>query len=317
MKINVMDITLINELLKDSRIVVKEFLGNAKASDYFVRVTFDFGSDGTWNAVIPYIYRRSGLRLASEEEIAGYLMSIKHYFTEEARENWKRTEWSKWQQKRKEAKKPEDLVTIDFFEVLLSFKEEVDSFPINPNPQRRFQDIKDQGYTVSIYPIGGKQWGKMLLPLPLNAEMGYEVFTPQFKARVIRLFKGVNAYEAKQTPAKSLIPDHKFSEVRWDDRTKGENPMDMTDDEIIKKFQLLDNQRNQQKREVCRNCYQTGQRGKIFGIDYYYSGTDKWDNRFPIIGKDAEEGCIGCPWYDIEKWRDSLNELISRCNGND
>ena len=45
MKINVMDITLINELLKDSRIVVKEFLGNAKASDYFVRVTFDFGSD--------------------------------------------------------------------------------------------------------------------------------------------------------------------------------------------------------------------------------------------------------------------------------
>ena len=69
-----MDITLINELLKDSRIVVKEFLGNAKASDYFVRVTFDFGSDGTWNAVIPYIYRRSGLRLASEEEIAGYLM---------------------------------------------------------------------------------------------------------------------------------------------------------------------------------------------------------------------------------------------------
>lgn len=126
---------------------------------------------------------------------------------------WKKREWEKWEAELKKAKNPERLVTISFFKVLLSFKQEL-KFPENPNPQRRFQDIKDRGYTLSIYPIGNKQWGKMLLPIPLHEEMGYEAFTPQFKSRVIRLFKGINAYEAKETARTSLIPDHKFSEIR-------------------------------------------------------------------------------------------------------
>lgn len=152
----------------------------------------------------------------------------------------------------------------------------------------------------------------MLLPIPLNPKMGYEVFTPQFKSRVIRLFNGINAYEAKKTAIKSLIPDHKFSEVRWDEDTKGENPMEMTDKEIIEKFQLLDNQRNQQKREVCRKCFQTGQRGKLFGIDFYPVGTGEWDKSVPQKGKAAEQGCIGCPWYDIEAWRKAINEILKK-----
>lgn len=88
--------------------------------------------------------------------------------------------------------------------------------------------------------------------------------------------------------------------------------MDMTDEEIIAKFQLLDNQRNQQKREVCRNCVQTGSRGKIFGIDYYPQGTDTWDGDIPKVGKDAERGCVGCPWYDIEAWRKAVNEKLNK-----
>ena len=224
---------------------------------------------------------------------------------------WRQREWAKWQEVRKSSRKPEELVTIGFFEVLLSFKEEL-VFPDNPNPQRRLQDLKDQGYTISIYPIGNKQWGKMLLPIPLNTEMGYETFTPQFKNRVIRLFNGINAYEAKATAKKSLIPDHKFSEIRWDDETKGLNPMEMTDEEIIEKFQLLDNQRNQQKREICRNCFQTGQRGKLFGIDFYIKGSDKWDKRIPQKGKAAEAGCKGCPWYDIEAWRKAINKTLKK-----
>lgn len=94
---------------------------------------------------------------------------------------------------------------------------------------------------------GLKGFNRILLPIPLHAEMGYETFTKQFKARVIRLLKGRNAFEARESAKRALIPDHKFSEVRWDEKTKAENPMDMTDDEIIQKFQLLDNQRNLQK----------------------------------------------------------------------
>lgn len=264
------DIDKLNILLKGKGIDAHKYLANTKASDYFVSVTFRLDDGKSWNTVVPYIYRRSNLNLKSEEEVADYLSAIHPYFHQKAMKTWKKKEWEKWLDEKKRTKNPEKLVTIDFFEKLLSFKEELD-FPPNPNPQRRFQDIKDRGYTLSIYPIGNKQWGKVLLPIPLNEKMGYEVFTPQFKSRVIRLFKGINAYESKQTAAKSLIPDHKFSEVRWDAETKGINPIDMSDEEIIAKFQLLDNQRNQQKREVCRQCFQTGKRGIIFGINYYPS----------------------------------------------
>lgn len=307
-----MEIRLINKWLEGKGIKALHLLQNTKASDYFVKVVFSFDNDEDWTAVVPYKYRRSGLDINTEKDVAEYLVSIKPYFTKETRKEWKKREWAKWEEVKKNVKNPEELVTIDFFKNLLSFKEEVDSFPDNPNPQRRFQDLKDQGYTISIYPIGGRKWGKMLLPIPLNPKMGYEVFTPQFKSRVIRLFNGINAYEAKKTAIKSLIPDHKFSEVRWDEDTKGENPMEMTDKEIIEKFQLLDNQRNQQKREVCRKCFQTGQRGKLFGIDFYPVGTGEWDKSVPQKGKAAEQGCIGCPWYDIEAWRKAINEILKK-----
>lgn len=71
--------------------------------------------------------------------------------------------------------------------------------------------------------------------------------------------------------------------------------MSMTDEEIIAKFQLLDNQRNLQKREICRNCVQTGRRGRLFGIDFYVVGDECWDATIPPTGKEAERGCIGCP----------------------
>ena len=152
---------------------------------------------------------------------------------------------------------------------------------------------------------------RILLPIPKAAEMGYETFTPQFKARVIRLLNGINAYESKPTTPKGLIPDHKFSEVRWDKDTKTENPMDMSDEEVVQKFQLLDNQRNQQKREVCRNCFQTGKRGVIYGISFFYKGGPDWDPTIPTVGKIAEQGCIGCAWYDIERWRSELIKLLN------
>ena len=81
---------------------------------------------------------------------------------------------------------------------------------------------------------------------------------------------------------------------------------DLTNAEILNDFQLLSNQRNQQKREVCRTCYQSGNRGKMFGINFFYHGTELWDATIPKKGKAAEKGCIGCGWYDIQKWRLAL-----------
>lgn len=304
------NIEVLNEMLSTAGITAHRCYANAKASEFYVEITFTQEDGFAWKTVVPYIYRRTHLNLSSDAEVANYLKEIKPYFSQSAMRKWRKREWAKWQADRNKVKDPAKLVTIEFFKVLLSFRQELD-FPKNSNPQRRLQDIKDRGYTVCIYPVGNNQWGKVLLPIPLHKETGYEVFTPQFKSRVIRLFNGINAYEARETAKRSLIPDHKFSEVRWDENTKADNPMTMTDEEIIAKFQLLDNQRNQQKREVCRICVQTGKRGSLFGIDYFPAGGENWDEAIPTYGKEAEKGCIGCPWYDIEAWRKAINKKLN------
>lgn len=300
-----MDRNKVVQLLKNSNITIGEFYEHGKASECYVEVTFIQENGFKWETTVPYVNRRAGLFIETEEELVAYLKSIKPYFQKSSMKKWEKVERKVWEKSNAE-------VTKEFFFALLTFKPVID-FPPNDNPARRIQDIKDAGYTIAtIHHYKGRKSARILLPIPKAAEMGYEVFSTQFKARVIRLLNGINAYESKQTTPKGLIPDHKFSEVRWDKDTKAENPMDMTDEEIIQKFQLLDNQRNQQKREVCRNCFQTGKRGVIYGIPFFYEGGPEWDLAIPTVGKVAEKGCIGCAWYDIERWR---NELINKLNG--
>lgn len=311
---------LIQMYLQDSNIQVIEFLDNTKASEFYVRTKFTQDDGFEWTTIVPYEYRRTGLELKTEEEIAEYLISVKKYFTKDWMDSWRERERAKCladiaekekQNKDKIArgKNPTEIVTPYVLLPLFSLKEcdNKTELPANPNLQRRLQDLKDGGYTIPIVQYGRIKTTSTLLPFPLYEEMGYETFDKQFKARVIRLLKGRNAFEAKQTAVKALIPDHKFSEVRWDEATKAENSMDMTDEEIIAKFQLLDNQRNQQKREVCRQCFQDGVRGTIYGINYFYKGDEFWDENIPKVGKEAEKGCEGCAWYDIERWRKELN----------
>lgn len=106
------------------------------------------------------------------------------------------------------------------------------------------------------------------------------------------------------------MPDHKFPEIRWEagveESNEGLSALDM---QI--KFQLVPEWVNQAKREVCRKCFQTGIRGKLNGIDYYYHGDEKWPSNAPTTGVAAKAGCVGCFWYDMMKWRENLNKLIS------
>jgi len=300
-----MNIEKLQLLLENDGIFVSEWIDNTKATEYYVRTRFVQADGFEWNTVVPYIDRRAGLNIKTEEELADYLRSIKPYFGKKAMKDWRRKE-------QKRGLIGGD-VTKPFFDVLLSFKEEIEKLPQNNNGARRIQDIKDAGYTVASVPNAkGRMTSRILLPIPLHAEMGYETFTPQFKARVIRLLKEWDVFEARKNNKKSLLPDHKFSEVRWDEATKAENSMDMTDEEIIQKFQLMDNRRNQQKREVCRQCFQTKIRGTIYGIKFYYKGGEQWDSSIPEVGKAAEKGCEGCPWYDIDLWRKKLNEKLKR-----
>ena len=286
---------------------------HSKASEVYLSVNFKYGKN-IWRGWVPIEYRRTGTFLKEQKDIVKYLNKVYEEMNPNNYSNWINEQKIFWEAKNN-AK-----VTKPFFDVLCDAKWKCVNcqLPTNPNWARRIQDLKEYGYTIATdtnrYCENCKSNKTHLIMLPIKRlhidGNGYEVWSKELRKRIIKLLNEIDVYE--NVKSQHCLPDHKFSEIRWDKDTKAENPDTMTDDEIRKKFQLLTNQRNQQKREVCRNCYQTGKRGTIFGIPFYYAGDENWDENIKKTGKEAEKGCYGCPWYDIEMWRKKLIELISK-----
>ena len=283
---------------------------HSKASEQYITVQFLYPRNDKKESCtfdIPIEYRRTGIKLQNNEEIEKYLESIYDILNPNQYQTWKKQETIFWNTLKAD-------VTKSFFLKLLSFQWECvkHSLPTNPNWARRIQDIKEMGYTLAT---NTKKWCPIckqntthiqLIPLPRysNNRNGYETWTPKLRKKILAIFHNIDSYENSSNT--HSLPDHKFPEIRWGQDTKEKNPKNMTEKDIKEKFQLLSNQRNQQKREVCRNCYQTGQRGYLFGIPFYYQGTSNWNPKIPRSGKEAQKGCIGCGWYDIQKWRTEL-----------
>lgn len=291
---------------------------HSKASEEYLEVTFYYPlSNTTINCWIPVVYRRTGIEIPNNvDAVNQYLNQV---YTELDPANL--TDWQEKQEKYW-IEHPKAATTKSFFNVLSQDAPkwycQGCELPANPNWARRIQDLKDAGYTLATatgqYCIRcqANKTHLMLVPLPRVSGNGngYETWSPSLRKRIIKVLNNLDAYEGKS--ATHLLPDHKFPEIRWDKNTKGFNPDNMTDSEIISKFQLLTNQRNQHKREVCRTCFQTNKRGTIFGIEFYAYGDKEWDPTIPRKGKEAESGCIGCPWYDIQAWRKALIEKLKQ-----
>lgn len=128
--------------------------------------------------------------------------------------------------------------------------------------------------------------------------------------RVKALYKNVEAVTQREYPPSQLEVDHRFPQVRWSKPEDAHNK-NITDGEIIARFQLLTRSHNLWKSRYCEACVKTGNRGTFIGINYFYAGTAIWPDDVPF---DDERGCHGCFWYDPETWRQSLNELISISN---
>jgi hypothetical protein len=278
--------------------------GHSKASERYVDVIFHYNAF-KWELAIPIEYRRTGLHIEDDDE-----KEIKKY-VESVYEEIHPSKWEKWKQHQKEFWKDRNAdVTKPFFDCLardFKWKSNQKDLPENTNKQRRIQDIKEMGYTLATKNIG-REYFTMLLPLKRGGITGYEVWSDQLRDSIISILKGYDAYEGKNVPTHGLLPDHKFPEIRWDEKTKrtASEISKLSATEIQKDFQLINNQRNQQKREACRTCFQTGLRGYPFGIQFYYKGVAQWPKNIPVRGKEAEKGCIGCGWYDLEKWRKEL-----------
>ena len=312
MEITVEDFSI---LLDNKYIIVESFREHSKASEKYIDVTLVQPDGYTWQGSIPYFYRRTGLFIETAEDLIDYLNEIYSHFTKKEILEFQRKERKRWNDEMSGKK-----TTKTFFDALLDlgWKSVKYDLPSNPNWARRIQDIKEFGYTLATdtrRTVNGKHETDthiLLIPIPKGGVTGYEIMSPAFKAKAISVMGSINVYEFSKANKHGLLPDHKFPEIRWDEETRAENPEEMPIKEIKEKFQLVDNQRNQQKREVCRKCFQTGNRGKLYGINYYYEGNEKWPKDVPKIGKEAENGCVGCGWYDIQKWRESLNELVNK-----
>lgn len=142
---------------------------------------------------------------------------------------------------------------------------------------------------------------------PSASSVARSALPEKLKGRVKTLFKNIEAITQRTYEANQLEVDHRFPQVRWSSPEAMNDP-NMSDADITAKFQLLTRQHNLWKSRYCEACLKTGRRGTYIGIEYFYEGGLIWPED---IHPDDERGCIGCFWYDPEKWRQSLNQLVS------
>ncbi len=292
------------------KIVETERKYHSKAVEEYIHVKFTY-SNKVWDGWVPVEYRRTGVSIKNLDEEYAYLNKIYEEMHPDNFRKWKTEQDKFWHNKKAK-------VTKEFFDSLINgdWQCVACKLPKNPNWARRIQDLKEFGYTIATdtkrYCPHCQANKTHLILLPINRGIlegnGYETWSPSLRKRIIKILEGIDVYENVKT--RHCLPDHKFSEIRWDNDTKVDNLEGMSDQEIRQKFQLLTNQRNQQKREVCRNCLSTGQRGCLFGIEFFYKGDKNWDTSIPTKGKEAEQGCIGCGWYDIQEWRIQLQKKL-------
>lgn len=285
---------------------------HTKASEKYIDVVLCYDNTPQYSTSIPIEYRRTGTEIA-DDDVDGYL--------EKVYEEVNPSGWVAWNTEQRDfwAGKPKALTTKPFFDVLsrdFNWCCATCTLPKNSNFARRIQDIKEFGYTLAT---DTRRYCKVcelnttqiiLIPLKRGGITGYETWSPTLRNHIVQVLGSFDAYEAKTTRKEGLLPDHHFPEIRWDANTRRDSLKTLSDVEIKRDFQLISNQRNQQKREVCRNCFQTGERGTVYGIPFFYNGTRLWDANIPKTGKNAEAGCIGCGWYDIDTWRIRLTKLL-------
>ena len=134
------------------------------------------------------------------------------------------------------------------------------------------------------------------------------------QTRILRYYNNIDVIEQRQRANHELVVDHRFPMERWG-VIEPRNPDNMTVEEIKRKFQLLKKDdagnHNLLKSRSCERCIATRKRGYPLGIKFYYVGDEDWPSNCPQFGEGAEQGCVGCGWYDFEAWRNALNQFIS------
>ncbi len=277
-----------------------------KTSDEFQEVVFSYDFK-KWEGAIPIKLRYQGFDARQRDEC--YLINYFYpHLNFQKHENWKINAQKKWENQTTQ--------TYKVFKALLSGEWECrvcGPVPkVNPQAASRIRDIKKCGFIIaskrkSCERCNKKQMHDLLIMANLPNEITKpelrKPITPELVERIMKVLKLTECVFDQTRTKKELIIDHKFPSQRWLE-PESDNNMSMTDDEICDKFQLLSNQTNMLKSRECDRCVKDGLRGQFLGIPWYYEGDELWSKEFS-----DPDGCIGCPWFDIGRWK---RELIKK-----
>lgn len=86
------NLLVLQSLLEKDNIRVSAIIDNNKASEVYVRTSFIQDDGFKWNTYVPFVDRRAGLDIDTEQELAEYLISLKPYFTQQSMDEWRETE---------------------------------------------------------------------------------------------------------------------------------------------------------------------------------------------------------------------------------
>ena len=131
------------ELNKNIEIIGRR--NHAKASERYIDVKFKYGSE-IWEGSVPIEYRRTGVNARNVEEEIEILNKVYDELNPENYREWLINEEKFWNESKKEITRP-------FFEGTKDGKWKCIKceLPDNPNWARRWQDIKEMGYTTATH----------------------------------------------------------------------------------------------------------------------------------------------------------------------
>ncbi len=287
--------------------IIDEFIPQ-KTSDIFKSVEFSYGNY-TWYGVIPKKIDHQGLD-RTDDEITSSLPYFYDCLTPSKKIDWISLSDKEWNQKTSETYKVLKALYSGNWECRVC-----GPVPkVNAQPAARIRDLKKKGYIIGSQTkrcnnCSKTQMHDILVMLPkISNQPTYELRKPmseKLKKEIKKEFGHKEAASGRVLTTKELLIDHKFPSQRWS-KPESENSLSMDTHEIKNKFQLLNNQSNTLKSRHCDSCLQTGKRGTFMDIKWYYQGNENWVGNI----KDNEEGCKGCPWYDLELWKFKLQEKL-------
>jgi len=284
-----------------------------KMEDIYLTVRFKY-QRVVWNGAVPIVAKYQGVNIPlTDEDVNEWVETCYSALDPTKFKVWQNAQEQFWQNK-----KSEDTQLV--FDALNGSDDTTKWLcrkcgpvpEVNPQPGARIRSLKQMGYHIATMKLecsscGKKQYFDLLIRLPRHAADNQKRFTisQALRARILGIIPNVDCAFGSPLDEKACIIDHKFPSSRW---VNGEtiNHTTMTEEEIRNKFQILSNQTNLQKERYCQRCVTKGIRGDFFGIEWYYQGNNQWQGS----SKADEKGCVGCPWYDIERWKSEFNRRL-------